>query len=171
MNHTTYEWTSCELEKRCYQSQSKTVRQRWRLFKPSGILCTVKVDDWVPSVLWLWHCWLGVRKSIWPMSDEGVNVVICLDQDADCLHMVQLMPLPSPSSFASFKSRLVLPFGYCLTQVVLEKKLLNGCSSSDSKSRWLLIVACQTRNMMRSVGPWHNSCHQFMIDWLINARK
>jgi len=25
----------------------------------------------------------------------GVGVVICLEQGADCLHMVQLMPLPS----------------------------------------------------------------------------
>jgi len=45
--------------------------------------------------------------------------------------MVQLKPLPSqtPSSLASFKSRLVLPFWYRLTQVVLEKRPLNGCSS------------------------------------------
>ena len=34
------------------------------------------------------------------------------------------------SSLPSFESRLVLPFSYQLTQVVLEKKLLNGCSSS-----------------------------------------
>ena len=48
------------------------------------------------------------------------------------LHMVQLMPLHSktPSSLASFKSRLVLPFCYWLTQAVLEKSLLNRCSSS-----------------------------------------
>ena len=32
------------------------------------------------------------------------------------------------SSLASFKYRLVLHFWYRLTQVVLEKKLLNGCS-------------------------------------------
>jgi len=33
-------------------------------------------------------------------------VVICLERGADCLHVVQLMPLPSqtPSSLASFKS-------------------------------------------------------------------
>ena len=50
--------------------------------------------------------------------------------------LVQLMPLPSnsPSSLASFKSRLVLPFWYQLTQVVLEKRPLNGCSSSGSGS-------------------------------------
>ena len=36
----------------------------------------------------------------------------------------------TPSSLASFKSRLVLPFWYKLTQVVLERRLLNGCSSS-----------------------------------------
>ena len=48
--------------------------------------------------------------------------------------MVQLMPLhpKARSSFASFKSRLVLPFWYWLTQVVLEKRPVNGCSSSVS---------------------------------------
>jgi len=37
--------------------------------------------------------------------------------------MVQLMPLhpKTPSSLASFKSKLVLPFWYWLTQVVLKK--------------------------------------------------
>jgi len=44
--------------------------------------------------------------------------------------MVQLMkPHPeTPSSLASFKSRLVLPFWYRLTQVDLENRPLNGCS-------------------------------------------
>jgi len=42
--------------------------------------------------------------------------------------MVQLMTLhpKTPSSLASFKCRLVLPFWYRLTQVVLEKRPLNG---------------------------------------------
>jgi len=34
------------------------------------------------------------------------------------------------SSLASVKSRLVLTFWYQLTQLVLEKRPLNGCSSS-----------------------------------------
>ena len=64
-----------------------------------------------PSVLW--HCWLGVRKSTWPVKIEwwGAGVVICLERCADCLHiMVQLMLLhpKTSSSLASFKSRLVL---------------------------------------------------------------
>jgi len=37
----------------------------------------------------------------------------------------------TPSPVASFKSRLLLPFWYRLTQVVLEKRPLNGCSSSS----------------------------------------
>ena len=43
--------------------------------------------------------------------------------------MVQLMPLhpKTPSSLASVKSRLVLPFWYRLTRVVPEKGPLNGC--------------------------------------------
>ena len=34
----------------------------------------------------------------------------------------------TPSSLASFKSRLVLPFWYRFTQAVVEKRPLNGCS-------------------------------------------
>jgi len=61
-------------------------------------------------------------------------VVICLERGADCLQMVQLIPLlPKTQSYlASFKSRLVLPFWYWLTQVVLEKVPLNGCGSGSS---------------------------------------
>ena len=67
-------------------------------------------------------------------------MVICLERGADFLHVVQLMPLhpKTPSSLASFNFRLVLAFWYWLTQVVLEKRLLNGCSSciSSSSSSW-----------------------------------
>jgi len=63
-------------------------------------------------------------------------VVICLERGADCLHMVHLMPLHrrTPSSLASFKSRLVLPFWYQLTQVVPDKRPLSRCISSSSSS-------------------------------------
>jgi len=40
----------------------------------------------VPSVLW--HCWLGIRKSIRPVKIEQWGVVTCLKRDADRLHMV-----------------------------------------------------------------------------------
>ena len=54
----------------------------------------------MPSVLW--RCWLVVRKSIRPVNIEwwgvGEHVVICLEQVADCLHMVQLIPLPFKNS-------------------------------------------------------------------------
>ena len=52
-------------------------------------------------------------------------MVICLEQGAD-LHTAQLMPLPLTVS-ASVKSRLVLPFWYWFTRVVLDKGPLNGC--------------------------------------------
>ena len=42
----------------------------------------------------------------------------------------------TPSSLASLKSRLVLPFWYRLTQVVLEKRLLNGWSYSCRVVVW-----------------------------------
>ena len=100
----------------------------------------------LPSVYW--HCWLMVRKSIQPVKIDwqGIGVVICLERGADCLHMVQLMPLlpKTLSSLASFKYRLVLPFLYWLTWVVLEKRPLNGFSSSSSCCCCLVIVSsCQ----------------------------
>jgi len=71
-------------------------------------------------------------------------VVICLQRGADCLHMVQLMPLhpKTPSSLASFKLRLVLPFWYWLTQVVLEqrKRPLNVCSGSSGIVRVIDVI-------------------------------
>ena len=65
---------------------------------------------------------LACKKIKW----WGVGVVICLERGADCLHMVQLMPLhpQTTSSFASFNSRLVSPFWYRLTQVVLQKEAI-----------------------------------------------
>ena len=68
-------------------------------------------------------------------------MVVCLEQGADCLHMVQLMPLhpKTPSSLASLKSRLVLRFWYWLTQIVLEKPL-NWCSSSSRNYQFFLLI-------------------------------
>ena len=59
-----------------------------------------------------------------------------LERGADCLHVVQLMPLhpKTSSSLASLKSRLVSPFCYQLTQVVLNKRPLNGCNSSSTST-------------------------------------
>ena len=55
----------------------------------------------------------------------GTGMVICLEQGAD-LHTAQLMPLLS-LSLPSVKSRLVLPFWYQLTWVVLEKWQQKTC--------------------------------------------
>jgi len=65
-------------------------------------------------------------------------VVICLERGADCLHgPADATASPNRQPLASFKSILVLPFWYRLTQAVLKKRPLNGCSSS---SRNLKIV-------------------------------
>jgi len=84
----------------------------------------------VPTVLW--HSWLGVRKSTWPvkMSDEVlVWLSVCSDVQIVCIwsswcHCIPKPHHPLPS--------LVLPFWYRLTQVVQEKRLLNRCSTSST---------------------------------------
>jgi len=52
-----------------------------------------------PKVIVCWHHWLGILKSIQPVTTWvheylGAGIVICLQQGANDLHMVQLMPLP-----------------------------------------------------------------------------
>jgi len=129
-----------------------TVLHAWKLLY---VACCWRLNGWIGSSLkWLdsrskiylrihWWCWVmlffALRASTLLVEHPacqnfriewwGVGVVICLEQGADCLHMVQLMPLhpKTPSSLASLKSRLVLLFCYQLTQVVLEKRLLNMC--------------------------------------------
>ena len=75
-----------------------------------------------PSVLW--RCRLGGRKDFRPVKTEqwGAGVVICLERGAD-LHMARLMPLPLTVSC----SRLVLPFWYQITRVVLDKEPFYVC--------------------------------------------
>ena len=117
----------------------------------------------LPSVLW--HCWLGDRKSVRPVKIErwGVGVVVCLERGADCLHNygpadATAIPKP-PSSLASFKSRLALPFWYRPAQVVVGKRPWNGCSSGcklvcavDCSSGSLQLL-CDGLKLMRAASP------------------
>jgi len=68
-----------------------------------------------------------------PACNNGVMRCWCGYLSAHCLHMVQLIPLhpKTPYSLVSFKSRVVLPFWYRLTQVALEMRLLNRYSSTS----------------------------------------
>jgi len=95
----------------------------------------------LPSVLW--HCWLGIRKSIRPVKNEwwGTGVVICLECGANDLHMVWLMPLPPIVSCFS-KIQNGLPFWCRLTQVAREKMPLNVYVYTCSK-----MVTCSTTNL------------------------
>ena len=74
----------------------------------------------MPSVLWC--CWLGVRKSIRPVK---IWLMRCwhgylLQQSANSLHMVQLMPL-SPHHVCFCKIQNGLSFWYWLTLVIPDK--------------------------------------------------
>ena len=96
------------------------------LYNSTVVLCCV------PSVIW--HCWLGVRKSIpacknWVMRCWcgyqqwcinyiiPVSMVISLESGAGYLHMVMLMPQFSCLIYI----QTCLPFWYRHTQVLLEK--------------------------------------------------
>jgi len=86
----------------------------------SWLLCTTQIplltycNEIMPSVLW--RCWLGGGVLAWLSVWSEVQTCIC----PSWCHCHSL-------SFASVKSRLVLPFWYRLTQVVPDKGPLSGC--------------------------------------------
>jgi len=84
---------------------------------------------WLPSVLW--HCWLGVRKSIRPVKNWVMRCWRGYLSAARCKWFAYGPPdaTATPSSLASLKSGLVWPFWYWVTHVVLEKRQLNECLS------------------------------------------
>jgi len=66
-------------------------------------------------------------------------MVICLERGVNDSHMVQLMPLrPIISCFIKIQNGL--PFWCQLTWVVLEKRPLNGCSSSISQPNQISLM-------------------------------
>ena len=92
----------------------------------------------------LWRCWLGGRKGIRPVKKLSGGVLAWFS----VWSKVQLCIWPSwchchSLSLASVKSRLVLPFWYRLTWVVLEKGPLNGCvciKSDVHRNVWFMII-------------------------------
>ena len=79
----------------------------------------------MPSVLW--RCWLGGRKGIRPVKNWVVRCWRGYLSGARCRLAWPSWCCCHSLSLASVKPRLVLPFWYRPTWVVLEKGPLNGC--------------------------------------------
>ena len=89
------------------------------------IYVSLTCNFFIPSMLWC--CWLGSRKGIRPVKKLSSGVLAWLSVWSE----VQTCIWPSwchchSLSLASQKSRLVLPFWYQLTWVVMDKGSLNG---------------------------------------------
>ena len=79
----------------------------------------------------LWHCWLDVRKSAWPVTNWVTRRWCgCLSGVSKRFACGPAVATATPSFLASLKSRMVLPFWCQLIQVVLEKRPLDGCLSA-----------------------------------------
>ena len=73
-------------------------------------------------------------------------------------------------SGALFKSRLVLPFWYRLTQAVLEKRPLNGCSSSSTSSGPLWVSQLLVGNRVVWF-TYSNYCLNFLIQLVTGLKE
>ena len=94
------------------------------------------------------------------------------------MHTAQPIPLPLTFSCSS-KSRLVLPFWNRLTEVVLEKRPLNGCSTNvcqcvsvrthNSKTTWpnfTKILSILPVVVARSSSDGVAICYVFSVLWM-----
>jgi len=90
----------------------------------------------LPSVLW--HCWLGVRKSIRPVKNWGMRCWHGYVSGARCKWFANgpADATATPSSLASLKSWMVLPFWYRLTQAVLDNNNNNLTTMFMVLSSW-----------------------------------
>ena len=93
---------------------------------------------------WLMMCWCGCLSG----ARCGLFLVIWSS-------WCHCRP-KTPSSLASFKPRLVLPFWYRLTQVVLENGPLNGCKLNSSTYSYVSVYFCRWNNVR---------CKDLLISW------
>ena len=111
----------------------------------------------------LWRCWLGGRKGIQPAKTEKLSGEVLAWLSV--WSKVQMICIWSswchyhPIIGCSSKIPHGLPFWCRLTQVVLEKRLLNACSNSSSNC-----PACHPTNSKHWFHPveWH---HRFVIPY------
>jgi len=119
----------------------------------------------------------------------GTGVVICLQQGANDLDMVQLMSLP-PHHVLLHPVKSRIPFWCRLTQVVPEKMQLNGCMCNSVVYTWKHRVAAESignfkfrylsalnntalGSLRRLYSNWPNSTGIFYTStwWVMACRK
>ena len=108
---------------------------------------------------------------------------VCSKVQIVCIWSSWYHYIPQPQhQLASFKSRLVLPFWYQLTKVVLEKRPLNGCSlvvvvvvdcSLQQGIIWMMTKAMQYNLMKECCGVsenrhqvWQTEMCDFVHVWI-----
>jgi len=114
-----------------------------------AVCCTICVKYFktlylLPSVLW--HCWLSMRKSIWPVKNWVMRCWHGYLSGARCRWVVYgpADATATPSSLASLKSRMVLCFWCRLIKLSWKR----GCEMGVCLSQWtsplLAILLCKT---------------------------
>ena len=94
----------------------------------------------------LWRCWLGGRKGIRPVKTWVVGCWCGYLAGARWTCIRTSWCHCHSLSFASVKSRLVLPFWYRLTRVVLDKGPLNVCVCVINSRLHKIHKQCQTND-------------------------
>ena len=122
------------------QMQMQQIRHEWRR-------SIITATDRTLKIFFSAFVKLGDKMLVWLSVCSEVQIVCIWSSWCHCCPQ-------TPSSLASFKSRLAVPSRYRLTQVVLEKRPLNGRSSS-AENYWPMLSGrhsswfCDSRRSVR----------------------
>ena len=88
-------------------------RPQWNYIRPTWLTLHDRISSDTSALLFnLWHCWLSVRKSIWPVKKWVMRCWCAYLSGARCKWFAYGLAdgTATPSSLASLKSRMVLTF-------------------------------------------------------------
>jgi len=123
--------------KRCSQHMNK-IKVEFTVWTNTSLISMSGLTIILPLVLW--HCWLGVREHL--ACKNWVMRCWCGYLPGARCRLFGYGPADATASQNPIISCLMqiqtgFTFLYQLTQVVLEKRPLNGCSSSSSSPVWM----------------------------------
>jgi len=107
------------------------VAVKWLMTHGSTIHAVTTAQNCFISPSVLWHCWLAGRKGIRPVKILSFEVLAWLSVWNE-VQMICIWSSCHPIISRSSTIQNGWPFWRWLTQVVLEKRSLNGCTSSSS---------------------------------------
>jgi len=92
-------------------------------------------------------------------KNRGADVVICLERGADCLHIVQLMPLPSQNTIISCLIYIQTGFTFLVPAY-------QGCPGKEAVIVVVMVVVIVNNYLRSADARWRGRAGRPMAGWV-----